>query len=77
MTADMAPDSWSNALTVMETLLVQICVKWTFAEANGLEMVWYFALPMLVFLSCRFAGDHFFCVFAIINVIKPFMGGAI
>ena len=26
-TADMTPDSWSNALTVMETLLVQICVK--------------------------------------------------
>ena len=55
MAADMTPGSWSNALTVMETLLVQICVKWTFAGANGLEMVWYFCFANVgfPFLSLR------------------------
>ena len=55
MTADMTPGSWSNALTVMETLLVQICVKWTFAGANGLEMVWNFCFANVAFrfLSLR------------------------
>jgi len=65
----MTPDSWSNALTVMETLLVQICEKWAFAGANGLEMVWYFALPILVFLSCRFAGDHYFLQYVTISLM--------
>jgi len=65
----MAPGNWSKALTVMENLVVQICVKWAFAGANGLEMVWYFALPMLVFLSCRFAGDHYFLQYVTISLM--------
>jgi len=65
----MTPDSWSNALTVMETLLVQICVKWTSSGRMDWKRFGIFALPKLVFLSCRFAGDHFFLQYVTISLM--------